>query len=78
MNEPVLLADTTFADVEAPRATHLRPSDIAWQAFQAGAATCGCDTWLCVSLSFMNEKFKSWWNAHLQTTPEGELMLEEV
>jgi hypothetical protein len=55
------------------RKTHLRPTDIAWQAFQAGVALARSGP---LDIDFLNAKFKSWWDRHPQTTPDGELKEE--
>jgi hypothetical protein len=53
------------------RKTLLRPMDMAWQAFQAGAALAeGCD------IDYLNTKFKAWWARHPQALPDGELKEE--
>jgi len=53
------------------RKTALRPTDIAWQAFQAGAALYeGYD------IEHLNNQFKAWWARHPQTLPNGELKEE--
>jgi hypothetical protein len=45
--------------------------DMAWQAFQAGAALAeGCD------IDYLNTKFKAWWARHPQALPDGELKEE--
>lgn len=46
----------------------LRPMDIAWQAFQAGAALMeGYD------IESLNRQFKAWWARHPRTTKNGDL-----
>ena len=49
----------------------LRPYDIAWQAYQAGAAVYeGYD------IDHLNKQFKAWWKRHPRTLPDGELKKE--
>jgi hypothetical protein len=51
--------------------TLLRPMDMAWQAFQAGAAIYeGYD------IEHLNKQFKAWWARHPQALPDGELKKE--
>lgn len=53
---------------KAKRRTLLRPSDIAWQAFQAGAALYeGYD------VVHLKRQFKAWWDEHPQALPDGQL-----
>ena len=54
------------------RKTVLRPTDIAWQAFQAGAALYeGYD------MQHMHDQFVAWWKRHPQTLSNGELKEEK-
>jgi hypothetical protein len=54
-----------------PRKPLLRPADIAWQAFQAGAAL-----YVGYDIEYLNTQFKAWWKRHPQTLPSGELKEE--
>jgi hypothetical protein len=55
------------------RKTALRPTDIAWQAFQAGVASSG----RYLDIEHLNQLYKAWWERHPQTTPDGELKEED-
>lgn len=49
----------------------MRPMDMAWQAFQAGAALYeGYD------IEYLNTQFKAWWARHPQALLSGELKEE--
>lgn len=48
--------------------TLLRSADIAWQAFQAGAAIRGSN-----DIKHLNQCFNAWWCSHPQTLPNGGL-----
>lgn len=54
------------------RKTHLRPTDIAWQAFQAGAAL-----YEGYNIEHLSNQFKAWWKRHPQTLANGELKEEK-
>lgn len=53
--------------------THLRPMDIAWQAYQAGTSSSHH-----VSIEALNQRFREWWAAHPQTLDDGELKPEDA
>ena len=60
------------------RKTLLRPTDIAWQAYQAGFVLCAmvATGQIKPGDSSTNAEFRKWWDEHPQTLKSGELRAE--